>query len=66
VPVSFWYYSILGTIFMAFYFILERDPVGILAYLPNTAIYVRNLQLIRRKAARERGLLDAKSGPSAT
>jgi len=54
VPVSFWYYSILGSIFMALYFILERDPVGILAYLPNTAIYVRNIQLVYRKRARER------------
>ena len=53
IPVSFWYWSIGGSIIMCVYFIFQRDPVGILAYLPNTAIYMRNLHLIkiRRLAA---------------
>ena len=50
IPVAFWYWSILGSLLMAVYFVGRRDPVGILAYLPNTAIYVRNLYLIRRKS----------------
>ena len=33
---------------MCLYFIFKRDPVGILAYLPNSLIYIRNLMLIRK------------------
>jgi len=49
IPVSFWYWSIGGSIIMCGYFIFQRDPVGILAYLPNTVIYMRNLHLIRKR-----------------
>ena len=48
IPVSFWYWSIGGSVIMCFYFIFKRDPVGILAYLPNSLIYIRNLMLIRK------------------
>ena len=33
---------------MCLYFIFKRDPVGILAYLPNSLIYIRNLMLDRK------------------
>jgi len=49
IPVSFWYWSIAGSVIMCVYFLLQRDPVGILAYLPNTAIYMRNLHLIKKR-----------------
>src|SRR4051812_21225645 len=49
IPVSFWYWSIFGSIIMALYFIFKRDPVGILAYLPNSLIYFRNLHLIKKR-----------------
>lgn len=49
IPQSFWYWSIAGSIIMCLYFIFQRDPVGILAYLPNSWIYLRNLALIKRK-----------------
>src|SRR5947199_10009591 len=49
IPVSFWYWSIGGSVIMCFYFIFKRDPVGILAYLPNSLIYIRNLMLIRKR-----------------
>jgi len=49
IPVSFWYWSIGGSVIMCFYFIFRRDPVGILAYLPNSIIYIRNLMLIRKR-----------------
>ncbi len=49
IPVSFWYWSIGGSIIMCFYFVFRRDPVGILAYLPNSLIYIRNLMLIRKR-----------------
>jgi len=35
-------------VIMCFYFIFKRDPVGILAYLPNSLIYLRNLMLIQK------------------
>lgn len=49
IPVSFWYWSIAGSVIMCFYFIFRRDPIGILAYLPNSMIYIRNLMLIRNR-----------------
>ncbi|OQY98866.1 MAG: hypothetical protein B6D35_10925 [Candidatus Brocadia sp. UTAMX2] len=48
IPISFWYWSIAGSIIMCAYWIMERSPVGILAYLPNSFIYMRNLHLIRK------------------
>jgi len=49
IPVSFWYWSIGGSVIMCLYFIFRRDPIGILAYLPNSMIYIRNLMLIRKR-----------------
>ena len=49
IPISFWYWSIAGSIIMCLYFVFQRDPVGILAYLPNSMIYIRNLMLIRKR-----------------
>jgi lipid-A-disaccharide synthase-like uncharacterized protein len=61
IPVSFWYWSIFGSVIMCLYFIFKRDPVGILAYLPNSLIYIRNLMLIQKgksaaTAARRRSI----------
>ena len=49
-PVSFWHFSIAGSMILGAYFIFRRDPVGIVSSLPNSVIYLRNLRLIRRKA----------------
>jgi lipid-A-disaccharide synthase-like uncharacterized protein len=49
IPVSFWYWSIAGSVIMCLYFIFRRDPVGILAYLPNSVIYIRNLMLVSKR-----------------
>jgi lipid-A-disaccharide synthase-like uncharacterized protein len=49
IPVSFWFWSIAGSVMMFLYFLFRRDPVGILAYLPNSIIYIRNLMLIRKR-----------------
>jgi lipid-A-disaccharide synthase-like uncharacterized protein len=38
-----------GSALICIYFIFRRDPVGILAYLPNSMIYIRNLMLIRKR-----------------
>src|SRR5579885_3618805 len=43
IPISFWYWSIAGSVIMCLYFVFKRDPVGILAYLPNSLIYLRNI-----------------------
>src|SRR5437879_12186954 len=51
IPVSFWYWSIGGSVIMCLYFIFKRDPVGILAYLPKSLIYIRNSMLLREGGA---------------
>jgi len=49
IPVSFWHLSILGTLILLIYAIHRRDPVFVLAYLPNAFVYARNLVLIRKQ-----------------
>jgi lipid-A-disaccharide synthase-like uncharacterized protein len=49
IPVSFWHWSIAGSVVMSLYFIFKRDPVGILATLPNSVVYLRNLHLISKQ-----------------
>jgi len=53
VPKLFWHLSIVGSVILLIYFVLRREPVGALGMLPNSLIYIRNLQLIR-KAERAR------------
>ncbi len=60
IPILFWYLSILGSLILLAYAIHLRNIVFILAYLPNAAIYVRNLVLIRRTGSD--GSLAAASG----
>jgi lipid-A-disaccharide synthase-like uncharacterized protein len=52
IPVSFWHFSLAGSVLLGAYFIFRRDPVGIISYLPNCVIYLRNLHLIKRASAR--------------
>src|SRR5205814_10440784 len=47
IPLSFWYWSIAGSVLMCVYFVFRSDPVGILAYLPNSLIYILQLVLVR-------------------
>ena len=49
VPVSFWYLSLVGAAVLLCYAIHRRDPIFVLAYLPNGFIYARNLYLTRRE-----------------
>lgn len=49
IPVSFWYWSIAGSLILTVYWIGKRSPIGILANLPNALIYLRNLHLIRQR-----------------
>jgi lipid-A-disaccharide synthase-like uncharacterized protein len=59
-PVSFWHFSLAGSILLGAYFVFRRDPVGIVSSLPNSVIYLRNLHLIRRKARLAGGAESAK------
>lgn len=47
VPVTFWYFSILGSLIVLAYGIHKLEPVIIIGQLPGTIIYARNLWLIR-------------------
>src|SRR4030042_1845756 len=49
IPVSFWYFSLVGGLIVLFYAIHRMDPVFILAYLPGNFIYFRNLHFIYKK-----------------
>ena len=51
IPLSFWHLSIVGSLLLLAYAVHKRDPIFILAYLPNAFVYIRNLVLIRRKEA---------------
>jgi lipid-A-disaccharide synthase-like uncharacterized protein len=49
VPVAFWWLSILGSVILLVYAIHRRDPIFVIAYLPNAFVYTRNLILLRRE-----------------
>ena len=48
-PPSFWWFSVGGTLMLAFYAWATKDPVFILGPTVNLFIYVRNLMLVRDK-----------------
>ena len=52
IPVSFWYFSILGALVLLVYAVHRRDPVFIVGQLLGVMIYLRNLHLIRLERAR--------------
>ena len=49
IPLAFWYLSIAGSVILFTYFVVRHDPVGTLAYVPNSFVYARNLWLIRKR-----------------
>src|SRR5437867_2635925 len=48
-PNAFWWFGIGGSLICAIYFLGIRNPVGILGSLPNSLIYIRNLQIIQKR-----------------
>ncbi len=46
VPIAFWYLSLIGSIILLAYSIHRKEPIFILGFLLNSAIYIRNLHLI--------------------
>jgi len=49
IPVSFWYFSIAGSLLLLIYSIYRKDIVFILGQSVGSLIYTRNLILIHRK-----------------
>lgn len=49
IPISFWYYSIFGSLILCVYAIHKQDPVFILGQSTGIFIYVRNLYFIYRE-----------------
>ncbi len=52
IPLSFWYFSLLGSFFLLTYAILRRDIVFIVGQSTGSIIYIRNLYLIHREKRR--------------
>ena len=50
IPIAFWWLSLTGSIILAVYFIVRMELVGIVGYVPNSIVYIRNLQLLRKRA----------------
>lgn len=46
IPISFWYFSLLGTIMLAIYAFKRNDPVFFIGQIAGLFIYLRNLILI--------------------
>ena len=53
IPVAFWYLSLGGAALLFTYAWLRGDPVFMIGQATGSIVYIRNLVLIRRKAARE-------------
>lgn len=49
VPVSFWYFSLFGSLGLLAYAIHRWDPVFVLGQSTGFVIYIRNLVLISKK-----------------
>ena len=49
VPVSFWYFSLIGGFVLLAYAIYRRDPVFVLGQAFGAVIYVRNLYFLHRE-----------------
>lgn len=61
VPIGFWYLSIIGGLMLLTYGVLDEDPVVVLGQLLGIGIYVRNLALIYRRAARLRRIQNGRA-----
>jgi len=52
IPLSFWYFSLIGGLTVLAYGFHKAEPVIILGQLPGTFVYARNLILIKRSGKR--------------
>lgn len=51
IPESFWWMSLAGATLLWVYFLLRREPVGLLGQSFGWIVYARNLMLLRRDSA---------------
>ena len=56
IPLSFWYFSIIGGLVLLAYAIYRKDPVFIAGQGCGILIYARNLHLIFRKCRKTSAL----------
>lgn len=49
VPISFWYFSIVGSFMLLTYSVLIKDPIFILGQSTGAIIYLRNISLIYKE-----------------
>ena len=49
IPVSFWYFSVLGGALLLLYAIAKKDPVFIIGQSTGLFVYFRNLYFLRRE-----------------
>ncbi|MHC4648834.1 MAG: lipid-A-disaccharide synthase N-terminal domain-containing protein [Planctomycetota bacterium] len=52
VPTAFWFISLAGSLILLVYSVHIRNPVFMFGFLLSTLVYVRNLHLIYRHAAK--------------
>ncbi|MCC6909675.1 MAG: lipid-A-disaccharide synthase N-terminal domain-containing protein [Phycisphaerales bacterium] len=48
VPLGFWWLSLSGSTILLSYFLLQREPIGILGQLLGLPIYLRNIYMLAR------------------
>jgi lipid-A-disaccharide synthase-like uncharacterized protein len=48
IPISFWYFSLVGSLIVLAYGIHKTEPVIIFGQIPGALIYSRNLILIKK------------------
>jgi len=59
IPVSFWIYSIMGSVILLIYAVYRMDPVFILGQAFGLIVYFRNLHFIFKKKAYEKTASDS-------
>lgn len=60
VPLSFWWFSLIGGVMLFTYFAWRQDPIGVLGQTTGVVIYARNIRLIHKQDRRS-----ARSAPMA-
>jgi len=53
IPISFWYFSLLGSVIVLAYGFHKTELVIIVGQLPGTLVYIRNLMLIKKSHAKK-------------
>ncbi len=48
-PEMFWWFSLIGAVMLLTYFVLRREPIGIIGQCVGWTVYARNLYLIKTK-----------------